>query len=106
MAETRPDELTREIVMDPIDNLRPRADRRDAASRDQLLRRVRAEFAEMPCLRLTGAQAQRLFGLRPDICDRVLAALVTDQIIYRDSDDQYRAHDDLPALGPKARVPD
>ena len=50
-------------------------DRRDARSRAQLIDRVRSEFIEMPCLRLTRAQARRLFGLRAEVCGRVLATL-------------------------------
>jgi hypothetical protein len=69
-------------------------DRRDKASREQLLCRVRAEFEEMPSLRLTRGQAQRLFGLRPDVCDRVLAALISDHILYHDQDGRYRRYND------------
>jgi hypothetical protein len=79
-------------------------DRRDTPSREQLLRRVRAEFAELPCLRLTRAQAQRLFGLRPDICDRVLATLVAEHTIHLDIDERYRMPDDAPLNTPKARL--
>lgn len=66
------------------------ADRRDRASRDEVLRRVRAEFTEMPCLRLTGAQARRLFGLRADISERVMAALVGDGTLLQGPDGRYR----------------
>jgi len=51
-------------------------DRRDPESRAGLLVRVRGEFYEMPCLRLTCDEAQRLLGLRPDVCGRVLDDLV------------------------------
>jgi hypothetical protein len=51
-------------------------DRRNDAAREALLCRVFSEFDEMPGLCLTAAQAQRLFGLRPDVCERVLATLV------------------------------
>ena len=47
-------------------------DRRNHSQRQFLLDRVAGEFREMPCLRLTRAQAQRLFGLRADVCDRIL----------------------------------
>jgi hypothetical protein len=57
---------------------------RDHASRRELLRRIRVEYAEMPGLRLTAAQAQRLFGLREDICARVLDALVHGGVLRRD----------------------
>ena len=39
-------------------------------------RRVREEFREMPGLRLTPAQATRLWGLEQDACRQVLEALV------------------------------
>ncbi len=45
------------------------------AIRDDILRRARAEYLEMPGLRLTSAQAQRLWGLDRPTCDKLLAAL-------------------------------
>jgi hypothetical protein len=56
-------------------------ERRDTAARAALTQRVVAEFHEMPCLRLTPAQAQRLFGLRDDICRRMMGALVHDGVL-------------------------
>jgi hypothetical protein len=41
------------------------------------VRRVREEFREMPGLRLTPAQATRLWGLEQDTCRAVLDALVS-----------------------------
>jgi hypothetical protein len=41
-----------------------------------IARRVRAEFREMPGLRLTPAQARRLWGLEVDMCRAVIDALV------------------------------
>jgi hypothetical protein len=72
--------------------LRARPDRRNLPAREQLLRRVRAEFDEMPCLRLTRGQAQRLFGLAPGVCDRVLASLVTDGMLRCGPDGRYALH--------------
>ena len=46
------------------------SDRRDHGSRDRLLRRVREEFREMPCMRLTDTQAARLFGLSRSVWTR------------------------------------
>lgn len=43
---------------------------------EALARRVRAEFLEMPGLRLTMSQAVRLWGLDPAICEAVVARLV------------------------------
>ena len=43
--------------------------------------RVRGEFVEMPGLRLTLAQAARLFHLEAARCERVLAALVESGVL-------------------------
>ena len=63
-----------------------RGDRRNQADRDALVQRVRAEFAEMPGMRLTAAQARRLFGLRSDVADRVLATLVQHRSLVCDGE--------------------
>ena len=42
----------------------------------QLLERIRAEYLEMPGLRLTLEQMQRLCGVEPSLCQLVLDALV------------------------------
>jgi len=50
---------------------------------EHLALRVLAEFREMPGLRLTMPQAQRLCGLNIDTCHRVIDALVTRSILKR-----------------------
>jgi hypothetical protein len=70
-------------------------DRRNNVSRDRLLNRIRSEFREMPCLRLTFGQAQRLFGMRPDVCERVLAGLVREGMLTRGPDARYGVRADL-----------
>jgi hypothetical protein len=55
-----------------------------------LIERVAGEFNEMRCLRLTAPQAQRLFGLRADVCHRVLAGLVADGTLVHGTDGRYR----------------
>jgi hypothetical protein len=40
-------------------------------------------------LRLTGAQAQRLFSIRHDICTRVLTTLVEQTVLRRDPSGVY-----------------
>ena len=42
---------------------------------DDVLQRIQGEYVEMPGLRLTAAQAQRLWGLERDVCDALLGAL-------------------------------
>ena len=43
---------------------------------EHLLRRIQSEFREMPGLRLTCRQAQRLWNLDQLVCESLLAALV------------------------------
>lgn len=66
-------------------------DRRAAQSRQQLVSRVRGEFAEMPCLSLTVPQSVKLFHLREDICVRVLETLVAQGVLNRREDGRYVA---------------
>jgi hypothetical protein len=51
----------------------------------QMLRRVRAGFLEMPGLVVTPAQAGRLFGLEPEICEAVLTDLVAAGFLVSDA---------------------
>ena len=46
-----------------------------------IARRVRAEFREMPGLRLTPAQARRLWGLEVEMCHAVIEALVASDFL-------------------------
>ena len=43
----------------------------------------------MPCLSLTAPQAMRLFGLRDDVCYRVLDSLVAEGILWKRDDDRF-----------------
>ena len=51
-----------------------------------VLRRVQGEYIEMPGLRLTIAQAQRLWGLDRSVCDSLLGALVEAKFLFRTRD--------------------
>ena len=51
-----------------------------------LIERVRGEYLEMPGLRLTGVQAQRLWGLDQRRCDLVFRALTEARFLTRTSD--------------------
>ena len=53
---------------------------------DEVLRRVQGEFLEMPGLRLTQAQARRLWGLEAAACDALLGALVDAKFLFRTRD--------------------
>ena len=50
-----------------------------------IVRRVRAEFLEMPGLRLTFAQAMRLWGLEEEDCQRVIDVLVGSSFLQKTS---------------------
>jgi hypothetical protein len=50
---------------------------------EHLASRVRAEFLEMPGLRLTLSQAQRLWGLDPEVCRQVVEFLIDRAILRR-----------------------
>jgi hypothetical protein len=50
---------------------------------ESVLRRIRAEYIEMPGLRLTTAQAQRLWGLDRAACDALMGALVDAKFLFR-----------------------
>ena len=53
---------------------------------DDVLQRIQGEFAEMPGLRLTAAQAQRLWGLERDVCDALLKELVDAKFLLKTRD--------------------
>lgn len=53
---------------------------------DALLHRVRAEFQEVPGLRLTVAQAQRLWGLDRQTCEAVLGRLTETRVLSQGAD--------------------
>ena len=50
------------------------------------LDRLRAEFLEMPGLRLTSPQARRLWGLEAAACDALLGALVDANFLFKTRD--------------------
>lgn len=56
---------------------------------DDILHRVCGEYLEMPGLRLRKEQAQRLWGLDPLTCSRVLQALVESGFLRRLEDGTY-----------------
>ena len=53
---------------------------------EDVLRRVQGEFLEMPGLRLTEAQARRMWGLDADACGALLGALVDAKFLFRTRD--------------------
>ncbi len=55
----------------------------------RLLEIVRGEFLEMPGLRLTKKQAQRLWALDSDTCEALLGALEATQFLRQTRDGEY-----------------
>lgn len=58
-----------------------------------VVRRIRGEFLEMPGLRLTAQQARRLWLLDEGSCEAVLAALVKARFLVRTRDGAFVLHD-------------
>jgi hypothetical protein len=54
-----------------------------------LVRRIECDYEEMPGLRLTEAQAQRLWNLDADTCRTVLVALVQRGFLRRSTNGMY-----------------
>lgn len=59
----------------------------------EVVRRIRGEFLEMPGLRLTAQQAQRLWRLDEHACDRVLGELVNARFLARTRDGAFVRND-------------
>lgn len=53
------------------------------------LNRIRAEYLEIPGLRLTKRQVQRFWGLDAATCDTLLDALEDARFLRRTRDDMY-----------------
>jgi hypothetical protein len=68
---------------------------------EDVLQRVQGEFSEMPGLCLTAAQAQRLWGLDREFCDRLLKALVDTRFLVQRRDGTFIRVDG----GPTGMVP-
>ena len=56
---------------------------------ERLLLRIQREYWEMPGLRLTFQQFQRLLGLGEDACTSVLDRLIDSKFLRRDDDSRY-----------------
>lgn len=56
---------------------------------DDTLRRIRGEYLEMPGLRLTTAQAQRLWNLDRPTCENLLGSLVASRFLSKTRDGSF-----------------
>jgi hypothetical protein len=64
-----------------MQGLRPFGERRDHARRNALVRRIVAEFDDMPGLALTVQQASRFLGIDHGACTRILDELRRDGML-------------------------
>ena len=69
-------------------------------SRAQFLLRIRGEYLEMPGLRLTHAQARRLWELDELTCAELLDALTKENFLYLRTDGTYARASDGPVYPP------
>lgn len=59
------------------------------ATRDHVMRRIRAEYREMPDMRLRLEQVQRLCDIERAMCEEALAALVDAKFLRVRADGSY-----------------
>jgi hypothetical protein len=60
-----------------------------AASVGHCVQRIRAEYFDLPGLSLTARQAQRLWNLDSETCQRVLDMMIRDNFLRRTPQAQY-----------------
>jgi hypothetical protein len=75
-----------------------------ASAFDSLAVRIQSEYREMPGLRLTRAQAQRLWGLEATTCGAVLEYLIEARFLCRTSAGEYARLTDGPSVSPPLRM--
>ena len=71
---------------------------------DVILQRIYGEFLEMPGMRLTLSQAQRLWGLDQRTCQVLLEYLVDTKFLSRSAHGNYGRSSDGPAPFPRPRM--
>jgi hypothetical protein len=71
---------------------------------DHMLCRIRGEYLEMPGLRLTRQQAQRLWGLDQHTCGRLLDVLVEAKFLRRTADGLYARLTEGAVVAPLLRM--
>lgn len=71
---------------------------------EQVLSRIHAEFLEMPGLRLTRQQAQRLWGLDEETCGTLLNRLLESGFLQVGRDGGYSRMTEGPIAGDRRRA--
>ena len=90
----------------PLDDIKGKAlrmtlppgtvERRDHQRRAALVRRILAEFDDMPGMALSLKQAGRFLGIDDTACARILASLTRDGHLRRNANLLYVRRDDRP----------
>jgi len=78
---------TRGMLTETLDN--PPAARQRLSRLAPLVQRIEDEYHEMPGLKLTEAQAQRLWDLDPDTCHVVLVTLMQRRFLRQTANGMY-----------------
>jgi hypothetical protein len=73
---------------------------------EQILERLRAEYLEMPGMRLSLEQVQRLCGIERSMCKVALDALVETKFLCRRTDGAYVRLDDASVSRRRASTAD
>ena len=68
--------------------------------------RIRAEYREMPGMRLKPEQVRRLFGIERTECKVVLDSLVASKFLFASSDGHYACMTDGETFRPRAAKAD
>jgi len=76
----------------------------ESSSLKPILERVCGEYREMPGLRLTRPQAQRLWGLDDQTCGRILTALLQSGFLCETYDGRFARTLDEPTLRSPRKV--
>ena len=71
---------------------------------EPILRRICSEYVEMPGLRLSRKQAQRLWGLDEEACGQILEFLVKTGFLKRAAPDTYGRVTEGPVAFPRLRT--
>ena len=71
---------------------------------EQMLQRICAEYVEMPGMRLSRKQAQRLWGLDEEACGQILEFLVKTGFLKLAGPDTYGRLTDGPVVLPRLRA--
>jgi hypothetical protein len=71
---------------------------------EQLIRRVCGEYLEMPGMRLSRTQAQRLWGLDEETCTQILEFLVEARFLRLSARDTYGRLTEGPVAFPRSRT--